>query len=116
MEEPLNTPANNNFADTNSNQSCNQQSPNNNQMPDNHLVWAILTTILCCLPLGIVAIVKASKVETLWFNGHYTEAQKNADDAKKYSRIGIGIGVAYWVVCILAYIIIFAMAYNGYLD
>lgn len=30
--------------------------------PDSNLVWGILTTILCCLPLGIVSIVKASKV------------------------------------------------------
>ena len=27
--------------------------------PDSNLVWGILATILCCLPLGIVSIVKA---------------------------------------------------------
>ena len=26
--------------------------------PDNNLVWAILVTVFCCLPLGIVSIVK----------------------------------------------------------
>jgi hypothetical protein len=30
----------------------------------NHLVWAILTTIFCCLPFGIVAIVYAAQVNT----------------------------------------------------
>lgn len=30
----------------------------------NHLVWAILTTLFCCLPLGVVSIVYASQVDT----------------------------------------------------
>ncbi len=34
--------------------------------PDNNLVWAILVTVFCCLPLGIVSIVKSSQVNTLW--------------------------------------------------
>jgi len=29
----------------------------------NHLVWAILTTLFCCLPLGIVSIVFAAQVD-----------------------------------------------------
>jgi len=29
----------------------------------NHLVWAILTTLFCCLPFGIVSIVYASQVD-----------------------------------------------------
>ena len=31
----------------------------------NHLVWAILTTLFCCLPLGVVSIVYASQVDGL---------------------------------------------------
>lgn len=29
----------------------------------NHLVWAILSTLFCCLPLGIVSIVYAAQVD-----------------------------------------------------
>ena len=61
--------------------------------PENHMVWAILSTILCCMPLGVVAIIKASKVEQLWYQGFHAEAQKAADDAKKwsiYSAVSIG--------------------------
>ncbi|MBD3825907.1 MULTISPECIES: CD225/dispanin family protein [Stenotrophomonas] len=29
----------------------------------NYLVWAILTTLFCCLPLGVVSIVYASQVD-----------------------------------------------------
>jgi hypothetical protein len=61
--------------------------------PDNNLVWAILCTVLCCLPLGIVAIVKSTKVKELWALGDHEGAMKAASDAKKYSIWGAAIGV-----------------------
>ena len=33
--------------------------------PENYLVWAILCTVLCCLPIGIVSIVYSTKVSGL---------------------------------------------------
>ena len=62
--------------------------------PDNHLVWAILCTVLCCLPLGIVSIVYSTKVSGLWAQGRYAEAQSAADSAKKWAIIGAVVGVA----------------------
>lgn len=50
----------------------------NRRKPDNCLVWAILTTVLCCLPFGIVSIVYASKVDSEWALGHYDEAEDAA--------------------------------------
>ena len=73
--------------------------------PDNHMVWAILSTILCCMPLGVVAIIKASKVEQLWYQGFHAEAQRAADDAKKwsiYSAVSIGVLILlYFIVMIV---------------
>jgi uncharacterized integral membrane protein len=54
-------------------------------MPDSNLVWAVLSTFLCCLPLGVVAIINASKVSGLWAQGQYAEAQAAADSAKKFA-------------------------------
>ena len=62
--------------------------------PNNNLVWAILTTLFCCLPLGIVAIVKASQVNNLWMQGQYDAANKAAEGAKKWSVWAAGLGVA----------------------
>lgn len=73
--------------------------------PDSNLVWAILCTVLCCLPLGIVAIVKATSVEKLWAQGREIEAQKAADDAKKYSIWGAVISCIGIVLYILVFII-----------
>jgi Interferon-induced transmembrane protein len=67
--------------------------------PSNNLVWAILTTVLCCLPLGIVAIVKAAQVNSLWAQGQYDAARKSAEDAKKWSIwaavAGVVAGILY---------------------
>ncbi len=41
------------------------------QMPPTYLVWAVLSTLCCCLPTGIVALVYASKVSPLYLRGDY---------------------------------------------
>ncbi len=50
------------------------QRPNGGIPPSSNMVWAILTTIFCCLPFGIVAIVYASKVDGMWQAGYYDAA------------------------------------------
>lgn len=53
--------------------------------PDNYLVWAILTTLFCCLPFGIVSIVYASKVDSLYSSQDYFGAKAASDNAKKWA-------------------------------
>ena len=69
--------------------------------PDNNLVMAIICTACCCLPAGIYAIVRANDVNSLHAMGKYAEAQKAANDAKKWSLIGMAasavIGVLYGI-------------------
>jgi hypothetical protein len=74
--------------------------PGYGTQPDNYLVWAILVTVFCCLPLGIVSIVKSTQVSGLWAQGRYAEAYRASDDAKKWAMwsaiiggIGILIGI-----------------------
>lgn len=59
----------------------------------NHLVMSILCTVLCCLPLGIVGIIHAAKVNGLVAQGDIAGAQAASDEAKKWSKIGFIIGV-----------------------
>ena len=73
--------------------------------PENNLVWAILCTVLCCLPLGVVSIVKATSVNGLWAAGDYAGAQQAADDAKKWAMWGAIAGGASIVISIVAYVI-----------
>ncbi|MCV7378269.1 hypothetical protein BST11_18660 [Mycobacterium alsense] len=77
--------------------------------PDNHLVWAILVTVLCCLPFGIVSIVYSTKVSGLWAQGRYGEAQEAADNAKKWAIIGAVAGAATCVIAIIWFAIVTAV-------
>lgn len=71
--------------------------------PKNYMALAIFTTICCCLPLGIVAIVKASKVNEYFALRQYDLSQKAADDAKKWCLIGIGIGLVLQIIYLVVY-------------
>ena len=73
----------------------------NQKKPDNYMVWAILCTILCCLPLGIVSIVYSAKVDGLYTAGDFEGAQEAADNAKKYAKYGAicgVIGIALYII------------------
>lgn len=70
------------------------------QAPNNYLVWSILVTLFCCLPLGIVAIIKSTQVNGLWGQGRYAEAQAAADSAKKFVMWSVIIGIVVDVVYI----------------
>lgn len=61
-------------------------------MPPTYLVWSILTTIFCCLPFGIVAIVKSSKVSSLYAQGDYDGALKASCDAKVWAIVSACVG------------------------
>lgn len=76
--------------------------------PDNNLVWAILCTVMCCMPLGIVAIIKATKVNTLWYQGDHEGARQAAADAKKYSIWG-AVSVGIFLILYLVLMVIFGI-------
>ena len=44
--------------------------------PDSNLVWAILSTVFFCLPLGLVGVYYSMKVDTLYLQGKYEDAQQ----------------------------------------
>lgn len=53
--------------------------------PPTNLVWAIVSTILCCLPVGVVAIVYASKVSGYYYRNEFVKAKKASDRALYWS-------------------------------
>jgi uncharacterized membrane protein YvbJ len=76
------------------------------QPVSNHLVPAILVTLFCCLPFGIVAIVYAAQVNGKLQANDYAGAMDYSKKTAMWSWISFGLGI-------LATIIGFAMGFFG---
>lgn len=74
--------------------------------PDNNLVWAILSTIFCCMPLGIVSIIKSTKVKDLWAQGDVAGSQRAADEAKKWAIWSAVAAAIIWVVSVIFSVVV----------
>lgn len=59
----------------------------------NYLVQAILVTVCCCVPFGIVAIVYAAQVNGKVQAGDITAALDYSNKAKMWCWIGFGLGL-----------------------
>lgn len=82
--------------------------------PKTYMAWAIIVTILCCWPLGIPAIVYASKVDRLWNEGRYEEAFSASKKAKNFTIWSAVSSIIFFFLYILFYVFIFAAAASGY--
>jgi predicted secreted protein len=74
--------------------------------PPNNLVWAILTTLFCCLPLGIVSIVFAAQVNGKFAAGDVAGAQESSNKARQFAIYSAITGV---VVAVLYIILVVAV-------
>jgi t-SNARE complex subunit (syntaxin) len=61
-------------------------------------VWAILATIFCCVPFGIVAIVYAAQVDGKVAVGDYAGAVATSHKARNWCWISFAVGIVVWVV------------------
>ncbi|MFC5751007.1 CD225/dispanin family protein [Actinomadura rugatobispora] len=73
--------------------------------PSNHLVWAILTTIFCCLPAGVVSIVYAAQVNSKWQAGDHQGAYNASKNARVWAIVSAVVGLVIgliWGAVVLA--------------
>ena len=78
-----------------------QSNQNRRYPPKNHLVEAILVTLFCCLPFGIVGIINAARVENAFYSGDEMEAERLSREALKWSKIGLFIGIGVYLLYIV---------------
>ena len=62
------------------------------------MVPAVLATIFCCLPFGIVSIVFASKANSALSVGNYQQAQVEADKAKTWFWVSFACGIVSGII------------------
>jgi predicted secreted protein len=74
--------------------------------PPNHLVWAILSTLFCCLPLGIASIVFAAQVNSKYAAGDIAGAQDSSNKARQFALWATIIGVVLIILYILLVVVL----------
>jgi predicted secreted protein len=80
--------------------------------PQNYLVWAILTTLFCCLPLGIVSIVFAAQVDGKLASGDYAGAVAASENAKRWAIIAAVAGVVVLVLYLIFVVALGAFSFS----
>jgi uncharacterized membrane protein YvbJ len=74
----------------------------------NHLVEAILATVCCCVPFGIVSIVYAAQVNSKIQAGDLAGARSSSESAKIWAWISFAVGLAggaiYGVIAVLGHL------------
>lgn len=60
--------------------------------PESWLVWAVLSTVCCCTPIGLVAIYHAARVNSYYEGGLYEQAERAASSARKWTIITFVVG------------------------
>lgn len=69
--------------------------------PPNYLVPAILATIFCCLPAGIVSIVFAAQVNSKYAAGDHAGAAESSRKAKTWLYVSVGGALVVAVIYII---------------
>jgi len=75
----------------------------------NYLVQAILCTLFCCLPFGIVAILFAAQVNGHLSSGNYRAAQAASNNARTWCWAAFGCGLAWIVIWMFAFVMSLAL-------
>lgn len=69
--------------------------------PPTYLALSIVVTVLCCLPFGIVGIIKSGNVSKEYAAGNYSGALEASRLAKKWSIIGICCGLFWPIIYVI---------------
>ena len=75
----------------------------------NYMIPAILSTIFCCVPLGVVSIIFAAQVNSKLAAGDIAGAMESSKKAKMFMFIAIGSGLLVWVCSIILWVFVIAV-------
>ncbi len=81
------------------------------ESPKTWLVESILVTVFCCLPFGIVGIIKASEVNSAMSRGDYAAAAKSSKEAGKWTKIGFWCAIIGYILYFGSIVILGLLGY-----
>lgn len=69
-----------------------------------YLVLAIISTVCCCPPFGIVAIVYAARINNAIIANDSAEAQRAAGNARIWLIVAYAVGILMWIFYLISQI------------
>lgn len=69
--------------------------PTREPMPPSYMIWAVLSTLCCCMPAGIVAIVFSASVSTKYFSGDIEGARRASHRVEIWVIVSIVAGIIF---------------------
>lgn len=74
-----------------------------------YLAQAILATLFCCMPLGLVAIYHTGQVNGMIASSNYPMALETSRKARRWCWITFAVGLSGWLLYFLLYALIIAI-------
>lgn len=75
-----------------------QTTTNRPPMPKSYTVESILVLLLCCLPLGIVGLIKGQSVSRLYHSGEYDKSLAASASTKTWLISGVIVGLFLYIL------------------
>lgn len=63
--------------------------------PPNYLVWTVLVTVMCCVPLGVISLIYSSQVKTKYNAGDIEGAKKASSKTELWLILAFVLGLIY---------------------
>lgn len=79
------------------------------EKPNNYLVWSILSTLFCCMPTGIAAIIFATQVDKNWNEGNVQAAANSSAMARTWTIVSAVLGGLTWAGGIFYFVYVMAL-------
>lgn len=74
--------------------------------PQSYMASAILVTLFCCLPFGVVSIIYAAQVDSKFSAGDYPGAQQASNTARNWYHAALVCGLVIIVISFAANLVI----------
>ncbi|XP_033912208.3 proline-rich transmembrane protein 1-like [Acipenser ruthenus] len=74
--------------------------------PHDYLPIAVLTTVCCFWPTGIIAIIKAVQVRSAVARGDMVSAEIASREARNFSFISLAVGISSMVLCTILIVVV----------
>ncbi|XP_022096361.1 uncharacterized protein LOC110982338 [Acanthaster planci] len=80
--------------------------------PKDYQMLALFVTLFCCLPLGIMGLIKSSEVRRRAVIGDSFGAHQASYRAKSLLYAGLGVGLLLWMCSLTAFVVIAVQVFS----